>query len=271
MSSVITLAVAVGVQDRPAAAPKDGPWESGFRVVASPPFFDGVAALGAAVFSFAGAPNFLNIVAEMRNPRDYPRALVICQIFTLVTYLIIGSVVYHFCEAYVASPALGSAGPLMKKVCYGLALPGLIVSAVLCTHFPGKFLFVRLMRNSKHFARNTIPHRLAWGGCVIGSAVISFIIAEAVPVFSDLLSILGSLISIPLAIGIESWIYIWLCPKQGRRLTPWTYAVYGLNVFIVLVSAMVALSGLVGACISVRNHVKSGQMSVPFSCGDNSI
>jgi hypothetical protein len=49
-------------------------------------------------------------------------------------YIAIGVVVYYFCGSYVASPALGSAGVLMKKVCYGLALPGLIVSTTLFIH-----------------------------------------------------------------------------------------------------------------------------------------
>lgn len=49
-------------------------------------------------------------------------------------YIAIGVVVYYYCGSYVASPALGSAGALMKKVCYGLALPGLLASVVLVTH-----------------------------------------------------------------------------------------------------------------------------------------
>lgn len=51
---------------------------------------------------------------------------------------IIGVVVYHFCGIYVTSPALGSAGPLFKKICYGLALPGLLCGAILNTHIPAK-------------------------------------------------------------------------------------------------------------------------------------
>jgi hypothetical protein len=41
---------------------------------------------------------------------------------------------YYFCGSYVASPAIGSAGPLLKKVGYGIALPGLLGSAILLGH-----------------------------------------------------------------------------------------------------------------------------------------
>lgn len=70
----------------------------------------------------------------MREPRHYTRSLIICQSTMTAVYISIGVVVYYFCGSYVASPALGSAGPVMKKVCYGLALPGLIVSTTLFIH-----------------------------------------------------------------------------------------------------------------------------------------
>jgi hypothetical protein len=47
---------------------------------------------------------------------------------------VIGVVVYYYCGSYVASPALGSAGVTMKKVCYGLALPGLLATTTITIH-----------------------------------------------------------------------------------------------------------------------------------------
>lgn len=40
---------------------------------------------------------------------------------------------------FIDSPALGSAGPLMKRVCYGLVLPGLIIGVTLYAHIPAKY------------------------------------------------------------------------------------------------------------------------------------
>jgi hypothetical protein len=51
-----------------------------------------------------------------------------------LTLQVVGIVVYYYCGSYVSNPALGSAGVLMKKVCYGLALPGILLSTVLITH-----------------------------------------------------------------------------------------------------------------------------------------
>lgn len=70
----------------------------------------------------------------MADPREYPKALALCRGIATSVYLTIGIVVYYYCGDYVASPALGSAGVLMKKVCYGLAIPGLIMSMTLYLH-----------------------------------------------------------------------------------------------------------------------------------------
>lgn len=83
--------------------------------------------------SFANAckPGFFPVAAEMRNPSLYTRSLLICQSAVTAIYVTIGTVIYYYCGSHVASPALGSTGALIKKVAYGIALPGLVVSTVL--------------------------------------------------------------------------------------------------------------------------------------------
>lgn len=162
MSGILTVTVAVGVQDRPSDAPATGPWSPGVVAVGSPSFTDAAAALASIIFSYAGAPGFFNIVSEMKDPRKYTRSLICCQALVMGTYMIVGAVVYHYCGQYVSSPALGSAGPLLKKISYGLALPGLIIGTVLNVHLPAKYLFVRILSGTQHLARNTRTHYLVW-------------------------------------------------------------------------------------------------------------
>lgn len=93
-----------------------------------------MSAIASIVFAYAGTPGFFPIISEMREPRLYTRSMLICQSAVTLVYVAIGVVVYYFCGSYVASPALGSAGVLLKKVCYGLALPGLLVTVTLFIH-----------------------------------------------------------------------------------------------------------------------------------------
>lgn len=62
------------------------------------------------------------------------KSLIMCQTVISIAYIVVGVVVYYYCGSFVASPALGSAGPTIKKVSYGIGLPGLLISAILLLH-----------------------------------------------------------------------------------------------------------------------------------------
>lgn len=132
---VLIVTVAVGIQARPVAAPQtDTPWHSDFKIVGNPSFTEGVTAVSNLVFAFSGTPGFFSIVSEMRDPRKYTPALLLCQSGVTAIYTIVGTVVYYYCGSYVSSPALGSAGGDVKKIAYGFALPGLIVTTTIVSH-----------------------------------------------------------------------------------------------------------------------------------------
>ncbi|THC95359.1 hypothetical protein EYZ11_005173 [Aspergillus tanneri] len=191
LTAIFTVTVAAGIQDRPAAAPQDGIWVSDYKIVNNPSFTDAVSAVSTIVFAYAGTPAFFPIVSEMRDPKYYARSLIVCQSGVTAIYISIGCVVYYYCGSYVASPALGSAGPTVKKVSYGFALPGLIVTTTLVIHIAGKYIFVRVLRGSRHLTANTFTHWGTWLGCTLFIAIIAYIIASAIPIFGGLVSLIG--------------------------------------------------------------------------------
>lgn len=75
------------------------------------------------VFAYCAHVAFFGLLAEMREPRDFPKALYMLQIFEIVFYTVAAVVIYYYAGQSVASPALGSAGPLLSKVAYGIAIP----------------------------------------------------------------------------------------------------------------------------------------------------
>ncbi|KEQ68219.1 hypothetical protein M436DRAFT_86589 [Aureobasidium namibiae CBS 147.97] len=160
----------------------------------------------------------------MKDPRLYTRALIICQSIVTSIYIAIGVVVYFFAGYYVASPALGSTGPLLKRVCYGLALPGLCVSTLLLSHLPPKYVFLRILRGTKYVSQNTSIHYVTWFSCTAGTIIISYIIASAIPVFGGLVSLVGALLGTLLS--IEPYGCMWLYDHwHGQRTTKWTLMV----------------------------------------------
>jgi hypothetical protein len=66
---------------------------------------------------------FFGLISETQDPEFFPRSLAMLQITDTVMYLVAGLVIYRFAGQGVESPAPSSAGPLMKKICYGIAIP----------------------------------------------------------------------------------------------------------------------------------------------------
>jgi len=56
LSAIFVLTVAVGVQDRPADAPKDGPFVSDYHIVNDSGFSASISACSSLVFAYAGTP-----------------------------------------------------------------------------------------------------------------------------------------------------------------------------------------------------------------------
>ncbi|CBY01386.1 similar to amino acid transporter [Plenodomus lingam JN3] len=271
ISSIFVLTVSVGVQDRPAEAPQFGPWESDFELFKKPRFSNAAAALASLVFAYAGTPAFFSIVSEMRDPRDYGKALAICQSVVTILYITIGIVVYYYCGSYVASPALGSAGVLMKRICYGLALPGLLVTVMLVTHISAKYVFVRVLRGSYHLSRNTVKHWVVWLSLTFTTALAAYVIASAIPVFNELVSLVGALLGTLMCFQPMGcmWLYDnWTAGKVTKTLR-WRLMVVW-SIFVIISGFFLMISGTYGSVVAIMDSYKENGGTRPWSCEDNS-
>lgn len=230
-----------------------------------------MSALASLVFAFAGVPSYFPIVSEMRDPRRYTRALIMCQAGVCSIYIVIGIVVYYFCGSYVASPALGSAGVTMKRVCYGLALPGLIVTTALYTHFSAKYIFVRILRGSKHLTNNSPIHWSAWIGCTAGVALVAYIIASAVPVFGSLISLIGALFGTLMSFQPMGgmWLYDNWSKGKANRTTKWTLMVCW-SCFVIISGTFLMVAGTYSSVVGIIDDYKESGGSAAWSCADNS-
>ncbi|KAK9421806.1 putative Amino acid transporter transmembrane domain-containing protein [Seiridium unicorne] len=269
--SVFTVTIAVGLQERPAAAPQEGVWVPDYQIIKHPTFTNAISAISSLVFAYAGTPAFFNIASEMRDPRHYSRSLLVCQTVVTITYCVVGIVIYYYCGSYVASPAPGSAGPLVKKVAYGIALPGLLVSGIITAHLPSKHIFVRALRGSKHLAANTVVHWSSWLGCTFGVSLVAYLIASAIPVFGGLVSLIGALLGTLMSFQPMGcmWLYDnWTKGKQNPTLK-WRLMV-AWSVFVVASGTFLMIAGTYGTISDIIESYKQDGGSSAWSCAHNS-
>ncbi|GAA5907919.1 hypothetical protein JCM6882_001526 [Rhodosporidiobolus microsporus] len=270
--SILLVTIAVGAGGRPSPAPQEGPWDKDIVYFGKPSFADAMNAISNLLLSYAGTSTYLPMVSEMRNPRESTKAVLISQAFITAFYLTIGIVVYMYAGQYVASPALGTAGVLIKRVAYGLAIPGLLAAAVIYCHLPAKWLFVRILRNSRHLTESTPTHWGVWLGCTFGCLVISYIIASAIPVFNGLVGLIGALFGTLLCLQLVSamWFFDnWHRRREAEKNNLKFKLLVAFNAMIILVGSFIMVAGTYGSVIAIKDEYDSNGGSA-FSCADNS-
>jgi hypothetical protein len=243
MAGILAVVVGVTMRDRPAAAPQTGPYELGFYVVAHPTFSTGITAVATIFAATSVGPGYIPVIAEMRRPQDYKKGVLPVCFITGAIYISCSMVVYYYCGVWIATPSLGSAGPTIKKIAYGIALPSLVVSGGIFNHTSAKYVFVRVLRGSRHFQTNTWQHWSVWIGLNVVLGMLAFIFAAAIPVFNYILALTGSVCFAPMALIFPPmmWMYedgkIWL--TRGWKGKLW----YGFHVLITAVGFFLVVGG----------------------------
>lgn len=156
-------------------------------------------------YAYAGNVDFVSYMAEMRDPgRDFAPALTLLQVFSVVLYLVTAVAVYCLSGQYTVSPALGSAPAVPAKVAYAVVLPAILSTGLVFGHTATKYLYVVAMRAMKCTHQLTDSSTRSWATWVVCATVfwiMSFLIANAIPVFDSILAIASA--------TFIAWFHVW--------------------------------------------------------------
>ncbi|KAJ3546898.1 hypothetical protein NM208_g1784 [Fusarium decemcellulare] len=264
-TAVFVVVVGVSQVDRPAAAPQTGPYDLGVISVGNPAFVPGLTAAINLFAGYASTPTFMPVVAEMRVPSAFPKALFSSQAFLMACYVSFGMVVYYYCGQYVASPSLASAGGTVEKIAYGISIPGFIMTSTLWVHLAAKFLLVRILRNSTHLQSNTITHWSTWLGSTLGISAIAFITAEAIPFFSYLIGLIASFCCAPTCFIFPALMALYM-DKGNHTSSKLKMALFALHIFTALLGAFITVAGSYTSIQSIINAYNDGIVGGAFTC-----
>ena len=145
---------------------------------------EGFLAVTNIIFAYSGHVAFFSFISELREPREYPKALYLLQGVDTFMYLLVAAIVYAYAGQEVASPALGSAADTVKKVAYGIAIPTIIIAGVINGHVAAKYVYVRAFRGTDFMSQRNIKSYGSWTLIVLGLWIIAWIIAMAIPTVS---------------------------------------------------------------------------------------
>lgn len=216
-------------------------------------------------------------MAEMENPsRDFVPALTILQVFAIPMYLLTGAGVYGLAGQYVTSPALGSAPELPAKIAYGILLVTLLNTGLFYGHAGIKCLYVVLMRDilkiPGQMTLNTAKIWIIWLGLVIVYWILVFLLANAIPSFSNIIAVSSALLVSWFSFGLPGifWLYLyWDNRFRDWKMTTMTL----LNMLLVLTGAFLNVAGMwasISSLVDLFNDPES-DITHPFSCADNRL
>lgn len=254
-TAVILTMVAVGVQK-----PGHGLYENTQKVE----FATAFGSVTTLIFAYIGHVAFFSFISEMENPNDFPKALITLQAFDISMYLTAAVVIYAYAGDKVESPALGSTGPLISKIAYGLAIPTILGAGVIIGHVAAKLVYVRLFRGTKHMSDRGLKSLGQWSWMLITLILwtIAWIIAESIPNFNTLLGLISSLFGSWFTYGLSG--ILWLFLNWGNLFKNWKKTTLTVvNSLIVLMGAIICVVGLYAS--GKKLHESEGGSS--WSCG----
>lgn len=115
-----------------------------------------------------------------------------------------------------------------------------------------KYVFVRILGNTRHLQSNSVVHWGTWIACTVVLGAIAFVLAEAIPIFTYIIALVGSVCFSPLAMSLPGW--LWLYDhghyRKGSLLQK---VVYLLHWGMVLLGIFF----LVGATYGVAEQIKA--------------
>ncbi|KAI0090752.1 transmembrane amino acid transporter protein-domain-containing protein [Irpex rosettiformis] len=274
--SAVTMGIAVllaiifaGIQDHPFGY-KEGIEPLVTRLpVAGTTYVAGMSAFLNITYTFVGQITLPSFIAEMKNPKEFPKALWAVTIAEIVVFTLCGALMYHFVgNQYITAPAFGSLQPVYKKIAFSFAIPTIIFLGSLYSSVSARFVFFRLFKDSKHRHSNTFVGWATWTGIVAVTWILAFIIAEVIPFFSDMLSLMSSLFDGWFGFVFWGMAYLTLYPGAKRWAGPWRSAETLLNYAIIIFGFYILIAGCYA---SIKSIIIDFNGQKVFSCVSNGL
>lgn len=207
-------------------------------------FVSGVNAFLNISYTFIGQITLPSFIAEMKDPFEFRKCIWVVTLCEIVVFSVIGAVVYAYTGTqYNTAPAFGSlSNDVQKKIAFSFMVPTLIFLGVLYASVSARFVMFRLFDGTRHLTSHTMLGWVAWASILAILWIFSFVIAEVIPFFSDLLSLMSSLFD-----SFFGWIFWGVAYLRMRAVDygPRFMAVRGLRGWVgFIVNVTIIVAGL---------------------------
>ncbi|EIW73966.1 hypothetical protein CONPUDRAFT_133595 [Coniophora puteana RWD-64-598 SS2] len=270
--AVLLAIVFAGVQDHPFGyIVGQEPLVTAFPVKGTT-YVSGMSAFLNITYTLVGQITLPSFIAEMRDPREFPKALWAVTIAEIIVYTICGGLIYHWTgNQYVVAPAVGSLQITYRKIAFSFVLPTILFLGSLYSSVTSRFIFFRIFRNSHHRYSNTFVGWATWIGIVAGTWAVAFVIAEIIPFFSDMLSLMSSLFDGWFGFIFWGMAYLELYPRAQRWAGGLRSAETLFNYFLIVLGFYILIAGTYVSIDSIILSYQANEVGSAFSCASNAV
>ncbi|KAJ5155365.1 hypothetical protein N7492_008168 [Penicillium capsulatum] len=218
------------------------------------------------IFAYSFALCQFSFMDEMHTPRDFVKSIWVLGLSEITIYTITGAVLYAFIGPGIKSPAILSISETMSRVAFGLALPVVFISGSINTVVAGRLVHGRIFKNSTIRYVNSPAGWATWLGVITVVTILAFIIAEVIPFFDDLLSIISALFVSGFTFYFPAIMWFMLV-REGSWKSPKNLALGALNAVILCIGLLVLVAGTYTSVQDIRANYRKGTVASPFDCG----
>ncbi|KAI1111216.1 transmembrane amino acid transporter protein-domain-containing protein [Nemania sp. NC0429] len=228
-------------------------------------FVEAFIAVTNIVFAYSFAICQFSFMDEMHTPKDFVKSIWVLGIIEIIIYTLTGALIYAFVGQGVKSPALLSAGTLISKIAFGVALPVIFISGSINGTVVARYIHGRIYRDSVTRFINTPKGWVSWILLITLITVTAWVIAEAIPFFSDLLAISSSLFVSGFTFYFPAMMWFMLI-RQGSPFSRENLVWTALNLLCFVVGLVVLVGGTYSSIMDIMHHYEAHDVRGAFSC-----
>ena len=129
-------------------------------------------------------------------------------------------------------------------------------TGALCAHTASKLVFIRLFRHSRHVYSHTVLGWATWITLCFLCVAVAFVLATAVPIFSDIIGITASVFASWYTYGLAGffWLYDAYYLRGGAPALKRWWRSTTLSVLTIVAGTFICVAGTY-VSVKVRAHV----------------
>lgn len=161
-------------------------------------FVKGMIAFLNIVLAYSGHVTYFGFASELKDPREYTKALVMLQTTAIAVYTFVAVFIYYYIGPNVPAPALSATTPKVRIAAYAVASITIVIAGVVNGSVGAKQIYMRFWswkKQPKVVQEKSFKSYGSWIAIVVTIWLLAWIIAESIPTFEYVLALVAALLS----------------------------------------------------------------------------